>query len=203
MDRLKIPSTKRVAVIGSRRNYDSKEFAKKCEEIQEFINCRTKSKNSDSKHQWNVDFTPRNAIEPVKNCSKVDADIQRDIIEIVFKHVISKKRFFTDDFPNQTWNAGGIIALSDLIPLIPLDKLKKLKSECGGLQTLLKNNHQIFLVQQGKVQLRKPLMYKERLEIQKREGTKYLFRQKQCWFDQNHPDGCPFQTSDCSFCHKT
>ena len=34
-------------------------------------------------------------------------------------------------------------------------ELKQLKSECGGLQTLMKNNKQLFVVKGGGVRLRK------------------------------------------------
>jgi len=38
----------------------------------------------------------------------------------------------------------GIVPLGDIVKLFDKDILKQLKSECGGLQTLLKNHNSIF-----------------------------------------------------------
>ena len=38
----------------------------------------------------------------------------------------------------------GIVPLGDVVKLFDKDILKQLKSECGGLQTLLKNHNSIF-----------------------------------------------------------
>lgn len=200
MDRLRIPSTKRVCLIGQTRIGSHDEFNQQCQAIQSFINQRTKCTNN--AQTWSNSFTPRSAIELVKNCSKIDKTIQEEIVQIVFQHLLTKKRF-SQDFINPHWNMGGIAALCDLVQLIPVEKLQKLKSECGGLQTLLKNSHHIFLVEKGSVQVRKPLSYAERLKHGvKNSGNKnFVFKQKDCWFLKHHPDGCPFSMEDCSFRH--
>lgn len=201
IDRLRIPSTKRVCLIGQTRTGTIDQFNQQCQAIQSFINQRTKCKNNSQ--TWSNSFTPRAAIELVKNCSKIDKDIQAEIVQIVFQHLLTKKRF-GEDFINPNWNMGGIAALCDLVQLIPIEKLQKLKSECGGLQTLLKNSHHIFLVEKGKVQVRTPLSYAERLKqgVKNSSSNKnFVFKQKDCWFLKNHPDGCPFSVEDCSFRH--
>ena len=42
------------------------------------------------------------------------------------------------------FSVAGTIALGDVIKLFDAETLKRLKSECGGMQTLLRNNHQLF-----------------------------------------------------------
>lgn len=202
VDRLKIPSTKRTCIIGSGRAYGVNEFTAKCEEIQVFIDERSRSMCQDKSTAWSNDFKPRSDVEAVKNCSKVDKNIQEDIVQCIFKELLSKRKYLSD-FINPTWNIGGQMALGDLVKLIPVDHLQKLKSECGGLQTLLKNNHQIFLVQKGMVQIRQPVSYANRLLEKQQNGAKkdFIFKQKPCWFSENHPDGCPFSADECSFKH--
>ncbi|KAJ6633080.1 putative tRNA (uracil-O(2)-)-methyltransferase [Pseudolycoriella hygida] len=199
VDRLKIPSTKRCAIIGIERTWMEDEFNKRCKDVERFIEERTKPVACDD--SWNINFTPRESVEKVQNCTKVDRNVQQKIVKLIFDHLLLKKRYI-NDFVNNQWNFGGIAALSDLAPLIPAELLKELKSECGGLQTLLRNNHQIFQVQKGKVQIRRPLSQNERRsEPPNQKAKPFIFKQKECWFRCFHPDGCPFSDEDCTFKH--
>lgn len=203
MDRLKIPSTKRVCIIGNARNYPVEKFDEQCKIIQSFINDRTKSKCSNETEAWSSAFIPRSNVELVKNCTTVDRGVQSDIVRCVFEHLLTKRRYVEEI--NSLWNIGGQVGLEDLAKLVPTGLLRKLKSECGGLQTLLRNNHQIFLVQKGIVQLRPPVRYAERLQqVPKKKYLQkpMLLKQKVCWFKDNHPDGCPFTDAECSFKHE-
>lgn len=199
IDRLKIPSTKRCAIIGIERTWTEDEFADRCRDVQIFIDESTRPRECDV--TWNIKFTPRDSIEKVQNCTKIDKNVQHTITKCIFDHLLLKKRYVSD-FVNTKWNFGGIVALGDLVKIIPGELLKKLKSECGGLQTLLRNKHQIFQVQQGQVQIRKPVSYGERLSEQtNQKGKEFIFKQKECWFRSFHPDGCPFSDEDCTFKH--
>lgn len=204
VDRLKIPSTKRICIIGARRKYDCADFVSQNAKIQKFIDEESNTKSTNE--QWNADFRPRSSIEKVQNCTQIDKSIEKEIIGIVFKQLLCKKRYLAD-FCAPDWNVGGKIALADLIRLIPREKLKSLKSECGGLQTLLKNNSQIFHVNKGAVEIRVPIKYCDKLvELKQRNADKFTekqlqYKQKPCWFLANHPDGCPFDAENCSFKH--
>lgn len=209
VDRLKIPSTKRVCLIGMQRTYPPEESNEYSNKIQNFINSRSNSFIENSKNKtdlWNNDFKPRDSIEKVQNCTQINKQIEKDIIKLVFEQLICKKRFSLDaPFDNRNWNIGGCIALSQIIEKIPKDKLQNLKSECGGLQTLLKNNHQIFKVDKGVVQLRIPQKYCDKLKKSllnlKSSNREIIFKEKPCWFLHNHPDGCPYIDTNCSFKH--
>lgn len=204
IDRLKIPSTKRICIIGARRKYDSADFAQQNVNIQKFIDAESCAVSSND--QWNADFRPRASTEKVQNCTQIDKSIEKEIVAIVFGQLLSKKRYLSD-FSAPDWNVGGKINLADLIRLIPREKLKALKVQCGGLQTLLKNNSQIFLVSGGAVEVRVPIKYCDKLnELKQRTTNKFtekqlLFKQKPCWFLANHPNGCPFDAENCSFKH--
>lgn len=205
IDRLKIPSTKRICLIGNKRLYEESKMDGYDQAITSFI--ATESELSSLKNEsdaWNTQFTPRSDVEKVQNCTKIDKTVEKEIITIVFNQLTAKKRY-VEKFIG--WNIGGKISMSDIAKLIPKEKLKELKSECGGLQTLLKNNSQIFRVDQGIVEIRMPVPYCDRLlELEKRnismnKSNRFQFKQRACWFLSNHPDGCPLSADDCSFKH--
>lgn len=206
VDRLKIPSTKRVCILGQSRKWTVDETIHRHDAIQKFINLRCKNENGNQMENtktWNDTFKPRASAEKVQNCTKIDKTISEDIIKIIFAHLIGKKRYLNEStYPK--WNIGGMAKLSDLAALIPNEKRRILKSECGGLQTLLKNNHQIFLVQNAIVQLRPPISLDERRRRQPKPDEtdkKFIFKEKDCWLFRNHPDGCPLDDNQCTFKH--
>lgn len=196
IDRLKIPSTKRICLIGTGRKYKDFQFDSKCQEIQQYIN-ENLNKNYRFTEQWSEDFKPRDKVEAVKNCSKIDELISEVIVESIFRHLLAKKSFsplFKD------WNCGGSITMSEAVGLVSDENLKKLKSECGGLQTLLKNNHQIFLVANGVVKIRIPQKLSDRV-FSERSAKRNVVKSKPCYFLSDHPSGCPLSDTDCPYLH--
>lgn len=115
-------------------------------------------------------------------------------MEIISNHLLHNCNL------ESVWSIGKTVGLREVINIIPKDKLKALKSECGGLQTLLKNNHHIFKVQSGTVQLRYPKTVEEVYEGQNKTNNVKI-QQKPCWFYNNHPQGCPLTDLQCSFLH--
>lgn len=150
-DRLKIPSTKRICFVGRSRTYTDKEFAEQCNYIQNIIN----RKDQNCENTWIDEFKSRDPVEKVKNCTQID----KNIIQLIIGHITDY--LLVGCNLSVSWCPGKTAELNELAQLIPQDQLKALKSECGGLQTLLKNNHHIFKVQSGKVQLRYPKTIEE------------------------------------------
>lgn len=206
IDRLKIPSTKRTCVVGASRLYSKDQFDIYYNNIQTFIDNRSNSRRNED--NWLANFKPRECIEKVRNCTKIDRSVVDEIVAIVFNALIAKKRIACE-FPGKNWNAGGVIAIGELVNIIDQHKLNHLKSECGGLQTLLKNNHQVFQVMSGYVQLRIPTKHgqssgtvEELMKKTKRKKMRVVnLKEKPCWYFGNHPDGCPFDEYDCKFKH--
>lgn len=202
IDRLKIPSTKRICVIGNTRSYLPSDYEQRIQSIREFI--KSESGSTKNATEWISNFTARPEVQKIQNCTLVDKDIRNFIITLVFDELIRKKRFLPD-YQNPRWNAGGRIELTQLAEIIPRDKLVALKSECGGLQTLLRNNGHIFCVTNGCVELRLPINWTQRkIEYEQNAKTKrrpFSLKQLPCWFHQNHPDGCPLNINDCSYIH--
>lgn len=195
LDRLKIPSTKRICLIGSTRGYKQNDFKPQCEKIQEFINDRSNVHGSTDK--WSEEFKPREKIEVVRNCSKIEKTLTESIIKMIFEQLLGKESF-CNEFPS--WNCGTQISMPDAVQLVSPEDLKKLKSECGGLQTLLRNKHQIFHVYGGFVRLRIPKKLSEKVFSEKSK-KRNVVKTSPCYFFLHHPSSCPLNDSDCSFIH--
>lgn len=191
-DRLKIPSTKRICLVGIKRAYPETEYNKYCNDIEELIKSELENKHD------STDFKTREKVERVRNCTQVDKTIIDSIITCVTKYMLEGCKL------DSTWTTGRETEISDLVNVIPDDMLKRLKSECGGLQTLLKNNHHIFQVINGKVQFRYPKSTDEvrrALQSKIKDINKVKMQVKKCWFYNNHPQGCPLDNNTCSFLH--
>lgn len=109
------------------------------------------------------------------------------------------------------WNAGGTIDLPDLVDQIRRDfsDFDRLKSECGGLQTLLRNHSSIFVVRGKAVRFLSP----EELSVDYWRSSEAKRRKKggkpagqhdkvrDCWFFAHHPNGCPLKADSCRYIH--
>lgn len=191
IDRLRIPSTKRICLIGKDREPVEKEILRK------FI-----------EEKSNIKFKAREAVERVRNCTQLPKNITNEIVRIVFNELLQPNDHHDSEI--KKWNPGVTLDMPDLIEKIPKDLLKVLKEECGGLQTLLRNHHQIFEVMKGQVKIRYPQKIVNQ-EAQpgindkksKSRRSKRKFKERDCWFHQNHPDGCPLSNDDCSYRHNS
>lgn len=181
IDRLKIPSTKRICLVGQDRSYPIEKLVEQCQKIDEFV-----KQSSDNK------FIPRDKVELVRNCTRIDKSITERIVKIIFDHLLTIKS------EEEVWNLGGELALPDAAKLISSDDLKKLKSEFGGLQTLFKNKQNIFEVYGSKVKIRKP---KRLADLKSFKGKKFKPKMFPCYFHQHHPQGCLLVEEDCLYSH--
>lgn len=203
IDRLKIPSTKRICLIGYERTYTPDEHDAQENRIQEFIDAHSSNSataTTNGNNNWNNDFQPRSNIEKVQNCTTINKNIQNEIVDRVFNQLLQKKRYLTDS-QQPNWNLGGRISLSDLAKLLSGDQLKALKTECGGLQTLLKNHSQLFRVVNGVVEIKMPIKWSEKKRELEAKGIEMRVKHKKCWFYEKHPDGCPLENNECSYVH--
>ncbi|XP_053625950.1 probable tRNA (uracil-O(2)-)-methyltransferase [Plodia interpunctella] len=196
MDRLKIPSTKRICLVGHSRTHGEASYTEYCRNIKNLLQKETNSSTYSEDQSWVKDFKPRESVERVRNCTQVDKSIIESIVDSVTNYLLEGIDIKSD------WNPGKTVEIKEIVSLLPHDKLNALKSECGGLQTLLKNNHHIFKIQSGAIQLRYPKTVKEVNQNKtSKNKAKLKIHQKQCWFYNNHPQGCPLDSTDCSFLH--
>ena len=199
VDKLRIPSTKRICIIGTERNYAIEQSDLQDLKIQEMINARCN--DSQINGAWSSAFKPRDTVEKVRNCTQIDRNLISRIIDIVVSLLLRKvRKIDMDGKGSKLWNAGGEVGLQEVAAAIDPETLKELKNECGGLQTLLRNNGDIFKVESGKVRFRIP--GKDKVGQSKKSKNSIINRKvKACWFYQNHPDGCPSTDNECDFKH--
>lgn len=193
IDRLKIPSTKRICLVGTKRSYEESNFKLQCQQIQAFIdNSNTQQGSSD---KWSESFIPREKTEPVKNCSKIDKSLSESIVKMIFEKLLAIETT-CDEFPE--WNCGGQLTIREAVGLVSSDDLKQLKKECGGLQTLLRNKHQIFKIFGGAIRIRLPTRLSERSFTEK-SRRRQVVKSSDCYFHKYY--SCPLEESECCYKH--
>lgn len=188
-DKLRIPSTKKICLISTGRNYKEEEYKNVNESVSIYIKDRCKSiKKSNS----NGSFIVRSAIEPVRNCTKLDQELISRIIKLIMDRLLKEENFVKKTDNNEGhWNAGGSLSFPDIVKCINQSDLKLLKKECGGIQTLMRNHRYIFDLNNGRIKLRIPLELKD---VDK-------YKMKPCWFLKNHPQGCIHDSIHCAYKH--
>lgn len=178
-DRMKIPSTKRVCFVGKRKaNVDRSVLEALVFESQKFI--------------------PRQKVEKVRNCTQLERNLTETIVGKVVNWCLEEEN--VEEVNSKPWNAGQSMGLSTIAQRLQNEnvELAKLKQECGGLQTLFRNHHYIFVVEKGRVRLRIPSV-----DVRKgsKDASKERLKTKPCWHFHNHPDGCPLSAESCQWIH--
>ncbi|XP_041347033.1 probable tRNA (uracil-O(2)-)-methyltransferase [Gigantopelta aegis] len=237
-DTLRIPSTKRVCFIGQERAYSEEEeevvdiqrseyvksHCSKSTESNISVNTQRDSISHNSsddtsvKHgglevttnSWSTSFQPRSSTELVRNCQKVARETKELIVQAVFQKVLEAPEAESVQCEGGTsWNRGGCVPLAVVAEMFDQDVLQQLKSECGGLQTLLRNHNNIFQVSGGAVRLRDfssenpwSTAKRRKRNVESLDSGNNL-KTVLCWFHTNHPDGCPRSAVKCRFAHGT
>ena len=129
-----------------------------CKQKQSPDNCSRSCDAVDKR--WAEEFCPRQPVEPVKNCTLVKKDIQKEIVQKLTSVLLQTQNLVETEM-GQPWNAGGDsqmfikavynhflpgrITVKEAASLIDPRLLSQLKQEHGGLQTLFRNHHQVFV----------------------------------------------------------
>ncbi|KAM4709696.1 putative tRNA (uracil-O(2)-)-methyltransferase [Discoglossus pictus] len=247
-DCLRIPSTKRVCLIGKSRTYPPTEEKLIDEQRTQFINsqytdtsdecnqsstCATQPKdyyeNCSCPHDttekensislqipsakenknWISGFQPRDKVEQIRNCALLPRDfIDKVVLQVAFLLLHFNKEVKDVDTKDKVWNTGRCLTLREVAEDLDRETLQRLKNECGGLQTLLRNNHQVFEVINSRVSVRDwsketiSATSKRKPEA-KRKLSQDVIKTRLCWFFINHPDGCPRAADACPYAHGT
>ncbi|VDK81652.1 unnamed protein product [Litomosoides sigmodontis] len=167
-DRLKIPSTKRYCFLCT---VPSGGLVANVENVISNMLLHTSSSN----------FVPREKFErlTVLNQSKIGYVGQTS--------VNTRRRF-------SCRGGGRLCSLKEIADILSEEEKAQLRDSDGGLQTFLKNQHQIFKVAKGTVSIRN---WAE-------EGSRIVdgkLRTTDCWFQKYHSSGCPLSAEDCSYKH--
>nr|XP_054603774.1 probable tRNA (uracil-O(2)-)-methyltransferase [Nothobranchius furzeri] len=205
-DCLRVPSTKRVCLVGKSRSYEPSDEAEYEQQRARYIQSRQTSpvvpiQRSEVKpagSAWGAGFQPRERVETVRNC----AALPRDFVDRVVLQVADVLLGMSGGASCSDWNKGGSLSVREVAELLEQETLQLLKKECGGLQTLLKNNHQVFRVEGGRVYIRDWRDRKStRTETQRTAIAPGALKTRLCWFDTHHPQGCPLLVQHCAFAH--
>jgi tRNASer (uridine44-2'-O)-methyltransferase len=206
-DRMRIPSTKRICFVGRPNTGTLESYAKRKQLMLAYLEAQAGVSTDNSSSA----FKPRERVEQVRNCTQLDRTLISGIVahvaELCLNAEEDRRRIALTD--QRSWNAGGSVELSHVA--IQLTRagwdLSQLKSECGGLQTLLRNHHAVFLVRGGRVRLRVPgedtgrrsAAAPPRRDGRTPAGTR--LKTRSCWHYVNHPDGCPLDSENCTWLH--
>ncbi|XP_059236066.1 probable tRNA (uracil-O(2)-)-methyltransferase isoform X2 [Mustela nigripes] len=156
---------------------------------------------------WLSGFQPREKAERVRNCATLPRDFIDQVVLQVAHLLLNGEQLNTgssSSSSSKAWNRGGSLSLAEVAHELAGETLQRLKRECGGLQTLLRNNHQVFEVVNGRVHIRdwreKKLQRQPHSEAKRRLCSE-AFKTRMCWFYSHHPDGCVLPSDSCPFAH--
>uniref|UniRef100_A0A1A7XRY9 tRNA (uracil-O(2)-)-methyltransferase n=1 Tax=Iconisemion striatum TaxID=60296 RepID=A0A1A7XRY9_9TELE len=199
-----------VCLVGKSRSYELSDEAEYEQQRVCYIQSRQTSPiasvqrsevqpiESTSASAWGAGFQPRDRVETVRNC----AALPRDFVDRVVLQVADVLLGMSDGVSCSDWNKGGSLSVREVAGLLEQETLQLLKKECGGLQTLLKNNHQVFRVEGGRVYIRDWRDRKStRTQSQRTAFAPGALKTRLCWFYSHHPQGCPLLDQNCAFAH--
>ncbi|KRX82868.1 putative tRNA (uracil-O(2)-)-methyltransferase, partial [Trichinella sp. T6] len=195
-DLLRIPSTKRICFVGRRE--------KPCENVELKVEAVLSQPCGRPLHVSSIEKLADNSDkksntgenDPSRNCNNLPRSFTDELVYRIAAYLLQTKRLKRIRLDKQrvlTWNLGGEAKISDCLLLLDAEEKLMMKNMFGGFKTLLKNNHQTFQIQAGKVRLRDW----STVEIKHKEMKKT----KPCWFDSTHPNGCPLTSDKCPFLH--
>ena len=211
-DRLRIPSTKRICFVGRNRTKHGADQGTRRQTILDMIPAE---ENSEKRQKTDNGFVPRPAEIKVRNCTRIEKSVKEEILYIVVKRLLDRVNPLMEGMgPFQVpkgevqfgWNCGDTVPLSELAGLVSKELLSRLKSECGGIQTLLRNHNFMFVVIGGLVRLRCHATDSNEKGRKRKSASSSSqggarAKSKLCWFHGGHPDGCSISAESCTWAH--
>jgi tRNASer (uridine44-2'-O)-methyltransferase len=205
IDKLRIPSTKRICIIGTTLQNDSDENKKLLKQAEEYTNSKVSEfpSTDDSIRDIKV-FKPRSPIEKINNLTKVDRTVLNNIVQRIFASLLSSESSCEiATHPNyiKPWNCGRTdFTIAQAAELLSREEKDIIQNQGKGIQTLMKNHHQIFRIKNGHVLLRRPIIDDD-MSTRAAKSSSDKVKSQSCFFNENHPDGCPLSSENCRFQH--
>jgi tRNASer (uridine44-2'-O)-methyltransferase len=219
-DKLRIPSTKNACLIGI--DDTVRDSITSIDSLKDMINSKIESLTMSNSMNQIDEFKARDLdlerLKSSRNCTKnVPQDLKIYVLKTVLDYLLFNENsghesLLLDKFDGTKWNAGRQNArLSDIVALFDKELMSKLKLECGGMKTLLKNYHQVFQVfEKDRIVIRNLIgasnndnvkNWRQKPKDKKDEKVQYL-KTKNCLFDTYHPNGCLLPDGKCDFIHQ-
>ncbi|ESO08806.1 hypothetical protein HELRODRAFT_74431, partial [Helobdella robusta] len=206
-DILRIPSTRRTCFIGLAEHDGVTRKMSNQERLMKMESYITSRKRASNNSSTDADFKPRDSVEKVKNAAAIDRKLIERIWMTTLNELLKTNNYVpTDGTESKKWNRGGTLSLSKLSEQFSKDELNVLKSECGGLQTVLKNCPDVFASSDwSSAEFAEYIKWRQNknsttnvLKIQRDQTRKT----KICFYYEHHPDGCPLSNAHhCRFAH--
>ena len=171
-DRLRIPSTRRRCVVGRRR-----EAAVTADQLRELTAAR------------HTQFQPRAAVPAVRNCTQLPGDTAAAAVRQVALRLAA-------DGAGGAADAG--LTLPAVAALLGPETLRRLKQQCGGLKTLLRNHAAVFSVRGERVTLQGADWLRA---DRSRPELAAALKTSLCWQYSHLPAGCPLPAEQCRYAH--
>jgi len=203
IDKLRIPSTKRVAIVGGVRTRESRNGEPDSDAAQAAFDELMNELDA----QQPGDHLPREKSLKVNNCTQ----LCRETCETIIKEIFDCIYFSNCNQCNEcykladlnwgvTWHLGcEKITIGMLASILPESRLKFLKGQGNGLRTLLKNYSEIFKIHGEFVRIHFPEEnYKQKMIDM---GKAKKLGKKPCFFHFQYPLGCTLRASECAFSH--
>lgn len=190
-DKLRIPSTRNICLIGVMNEVTNKNI----DAIVDSLQSNSRASNFVARD------LEQEKLRSSRNCTKnVDNDLKILIMQKVLDCLLSENNFF-DKYDGTKWNAGRSCELNEIVGLFGKEQFAKIKSECGGIKTLLKNYHQLFICEGNSVRIRNQILDKIS-DKNKKKDRKIFVKTKPCLFFTYHPNGCILNETECLFLHE-
>lgn len=189
-DKLRIPSTRNICLIGIMDQV----FNTSEDEILDSFQSNSKVSNFVARD------LEKEKLRSSRNCTKnVDDKLKTFIVRKVLDSLLSEENFLVK-YDGSKWNAGRSSHLSEIVSLFEKEQFSQIKSECGGIKTLLKNYHQLFVCQGNTVKIRN-LKLDKLIQKDKKNNRVIHSKTKPCLFVEYHPNGCILNETECTFLH--
>ncbi|OXA62650.1 putative tRNA (uracil-O(2)-)-methyltransferase [Folsomia candida] len=202
IDKLRIPSTKRICIIGTTLEPDCPENITALQLARDYaVSKVSEFPTTDNSISDIKVFKPRSPVEKINNLTQVDRTVVRRIVQRIFDSLLtSEEGIISHPTYAKPWNGGRRdFTLAEAALLLTREERDLIQNQGKGLQTLMKNHHQIFRIRNGCVHLRRPVID----DVTKKGavvGGKNV-KSYECFYNANHPDGCPLVDEVCRFKH--
>ncbi|CAI2347658.1 unnamed protein product [Caenorhabditis sp. 36 PRJEB53466] len=180
IDRLAIPSTKRLCIVGRVPEGGL------CADLAASIHRMTNGQK----------FVARPHEIKMNNCLSIPKTDRARIAKKLFDFLLASSDEIRDG-----WHCGGEIALAEIAAQLTEEDKKLMKDQDGGLQTFMKNNHQIFHVYKASARLRDFRIPPVGRPKPSWKPRKVATTPAPCFMALNHPDGCPVGPGSCRYVH--
>uniref|UniRef100_A0A8C8DCP3 tRNA (uracil-O(2)-)-methyltransferase n=1 Tax=Oryzias sinensis TaxID=183150 RepID=A0A8C8DCP3_9TELE len=217
-DCMRIPSTKRVCLLGKSRSYQPPDEAESERRRTHFIQSRQASsgvqrsdirtdgdychgntnREDTSGSTWGAGFQPRDKVERVRNC----AALPRDFIDKVVLQVANALLERTGGGSCSDWNQGGKGQNTLFGSKLVTDLKNKYLTFYSCSAFILIGTLLSLAVEGGVVHIRDWRdATPSKADRRRKQITPGGLKTRSCWFHDHHPQGCPLQAQNCAFAH--